>query len=170
MEGESKQLKNQDDTPRELDSEHSSLSAVREISVITKGGENMTTKQLKAAAVSVALTVSAGAFLIAPNAFAVLTNDQLGLTQVENTIQLGSRDIRSTVASIINVMMGLLGIVAVVIILLGGFKWMTAGGDEDKVGEAKQLIMQGIIGLVIILSSWAIARFVVTQLVAATST
>ena len=130
----------------------------------------MTAKKLKIAAITAAMTMASGAFLLAPAVFAApLNNDTLGLTQVENTIQLGNRDIRSTVASIINVLMGLLGIVAVVIILLGGFKWMTAGGNEDKVGEAKQLIMQGIIGLVIILSSWAIARFVLTQLVQATS-
>jgi hypothetical protein len=52
---------------------------------------------------------------------------------------------------------------------LGGFKWMTAGGNEDKVGEAKKLIVAGIIGLVIILGSFAIATFVLTQLTAATT-
>jgi Zn-dependent protease with chaperone function len=57
--------------------------------------------------------------------------------------------------------MGLLGLVAVVIILLGGFKWMTSGGEETKVGEAKKLIISGVIGLIIILSAYAIANFVV---------
>ena len=67
----------------------------------------------------------------------------------------------------INIILGFLGIVAVVIILLGGFKWMTAGGNEDKVGEARKLITAGIIGLIIILASFAIASFVLTQLSAA---
>lgn len=123
----------------------------------------MTKTQLKRIAAT-AIAVGAGALLIAPRAFAL----ELGINEVEKEIQLGNRDIRETIASIINVLMGLLGIVAVVIILIGGFKWMTAGGNEEKVGEAKKLIMQGIIGLVIILSSWAIARFVLTQLVTAT--
>src|SRR4051812_12438581 len=47
----------------------------------------------------------------------------------------GTNDIRLTIASIIRVAMGLLGIVAVVIILIGGFTWMTAGGNDEKVGE-----------------------------------
>jgi hypothetical protein len=83
-------------------------------------------------------------------------------------IGLGSKDIRATIASIINVAMGLLGIIAVVIILLGGFKWMTAGGAQDKVDAAKKLIVSGIIGLVIILAAYAIATFVVGSILNAT--
>jgi hypothetical protein len=82
---------------------------------------------------------------------------------------LGQGDIKGTTASIINVVLGVLGIIAVVIILAGGFKWMTAGGNEDKVGEAKKLITQGAIGLVIIFAAWGIASFVISQLTTATS-
>ena len=82
---------------------------------------------------------------------------------------LGTSDVRSTIAQIIRVAMGLLGIVAVVIILIGGFKWMTAGGNEDQVGEAKKWIFSGVIGLVIILSAYALASFIITQLVQATT-
>lgn len=93
---------------------------------------------------------------------------EVGIEEVESEIELGKRDIRATVASIINVAMGLLGIVAVGIILIGGFQWMTAGGNEENVTKAKQRIIQGIIGLAIILASWAIARFVLESLVTAT--
>ena len=87
---------------------------------------------------------------------------------VETAIGLGNKDIRETIASIINVALGLLGIVAVVIILLGGFKWMTAGGDQGKVDEARKLITAGIVGLAIILSAYAIANFVIKSLLTAT--
>ena len=82
---------------------------------------------------------------------------------------LGSRDIRSTVASIINVALGLLGIVAVVIILIGGFTWMTAGGNDEKVATAKKWIFSGLIGLIIILSAYALASWVIAQLINATT-
>ncbi len=59
---------------------------------------------------------------------------------------LGQRDPRAIVASVIRVILGFLGIVAVIIILLGGFKWMTAGGNEEKVAEARKLIVSGFIG------------------------
>lgn len=89
--------------------------------------------------------------------------------QIQNQTGLGDRDPRDTAAAVIRVILGFLGIIAVVIILLGGFKWMTAGGNEDKVGEAKKLITAGIIGLVIILTAFAIATFVLTNLMSATS-
>jgi len=89
---------------------------------------------------------------------------------IQTTTGLGARDPRDIAASVIRVILGFLGIVAVIIILLGGFKWMTAGGNEDKVGEAKKLITAGIIGLVIILAAFAIATFVLNSLLSATTT
>ena len=83
---------------------------------------------------------------------------------VEGNLGLGNKDPREMIASVINVALGFLGIIAVVIILLGGFKWMTAGGNEDKVAEARKLITAGIIGLIIILAAWGIAKFVINAL------
>lgn len=83
---------------------------------------------------------------------------------------LGTKDVRQTISTIIRTAMGLLGIVAVGIILIGGFEWMTAGGNEDKTKDAKKRIMYGVIGLAIILSAYAIATFVVNSLVNATTT
>jgi hypothetical protein len=84
------------------------------------------------------------------------------------SIGLGSKDIRITIASILNVAMGLLGMIAVIIILLGGFKWMTAMGNDDKVKEARKLIVSGVIGLIIILTSYALATFVISSILNAT--
>ena len=92
----------------------------------------------------------------------------VGINEVEDSIKLGNKDPRETVGQIINVAMLFLGIIAVGIILVGGFKWMTAGGNEEKVGEAKKLMGSGVIGLVIVLASWGIAKFVLEQLVNAT--
>ena len=83
-------------------------------------------------------------------------------------IGLGTRDVREVVMMIIQIIMGFLGIIAIVIILYGGFVWMTAGGNEDKVATAKKLIIAGLIGLVIILTAFALATFVVNSLVNAT--
>tara|TARA_Y100000310_G_scaffold344313_1_gene456354 strand:+ start:729 stop:1106 length:378 start_codon:yes stop_codon:yes gene_type:complete len=81
---------------------------------------------------------------------------------------LGTKDIREGVMSIVNVLLGFLGILAIIIILWGGFRWLTSGGNEEKVGEAKKIITAGIIGLVIIFTAYAIATFVIQQLLEAT--
>lgn len=85
-----------------------------------------------------------------------------------NSIGLGNRDPRDIASSVIKIILGFLGIIAVVIILLGGFKWMTAAGNDDKVGEAKKIISAGVVGLLIILASYGLASFVINQLMSAT--
>jgi amino acid transporter len=93
----------------------------------------------------------------------------LGTSEVAEHIGLGTQDIRVTIASIIRYAMGLLGIVAVVIILVGGFKYMTAMGNDEEIKKAKKLIFSGIIGLVLILTSFAIASWVLSTLQTATT-
>ena len=88
---------------------------------------------------------------------------------IEGNILLGNKDPREITARVINIILGFLGIIAVVIILAGGFKWMTAGGNQDKIDEAKKLMAAGAIGLVIVLASFGIARFLVESLRTATT-
>ena len=85
------------------------------------------------------------------------------------TTGLGERDPRDIIAAIINVLLGFLGIIAVVLILFGGFKWMTAAGNEDKVAEAKKLMAAGVIGLIIILAAFALATFILNNLMNVTN-
>lgn len=111
--------------------------------------------------------VFAMALVIAvPMATPALAGADVGLNYVQT--DLGNKDPREIAASIVNILLGFLGILAVIIILIGGFKWMTAAGNEDQVGEAKKIIVAGIIGLVIILASWGIASFVLNNLLQAT--
>ena len=81
---------------------------------------------------------------------------------------LGTTDIREGIMSIVQYLLTFLGVIAILIMLYGGFVWMTAGGNEEKVGQAKKIISAGIIGLVIIFISYALARFVIEQLITAT--
>jgi heme/copper-type cytochrome/quinol oxidase subunit 2 len=82
---------------------------------------------------------------------------------------LGEADLESTIANLIRVVLGFLGIIAVVIVLMGGFKWMTAGGNDEKVAEAKRLLIAGVIGMAIILSAYAITTFVLSSLLEASA-
>jgi len=123
---------------------------------------------LARAAATVGLTLSLALPTVALAQSDSLNVNDLGVGAVQSSIKLGSGDVRETAARIINVALGFLGIIAVVIVLLGGFKYMVAGGNEEKTSEAKKLIVSGIIGLAIILSAWAITSFVISRLVTAT--
>lgn len=111
------------------------------------------------------------AFLMLPVvAFAALTPQDLGVgagSGFETATQLGTSDVRVTIARIINVALGLLGVVCVVMVIAGGVMWMTSAGDPAKTGKAKGVIFAGVIGLAIILSAYAIASFVITNLISA---
>lgn len=72
------------------------------------------------------------------------------------------------VGQYISIFLGLLGIILVVLIVYGGYLWMTSMGSEEKVKKAKTLITDAVIGMIILLAAYAISNFVVTQLITAT--
>ncbi len=126
-----------------------------------KGGESMKKSLLLASIMSIAL-------FVLPVAVGAQT-DVFGL-QYGAATGLGEQDPRETAANIIRAGLGVLGIIAVVIVLWGGVLWMTAGGSDDKVGTAKKILFSGLVGLIIILSAYALTQFVVNQLIEATGT
>lgn len=98
-----------------------------------------------------------------------LAASALTIENVGGTLTLGSADLKQTVLNIITFVLGLLGLIAVIMILYGGFIWLTAGGNEDKVDTAKKIISSAAVGLVVILISWAIVNFVVKSTVNVTT-
>ncbi|MFA6466454.1 MAG: hypothetical protein WCV71_01185 [Patescibacteria group bacterium] len=106
------------------------------------------------------------ALLFLPSvASAQITVNDWGYNELaQGNIALGTRDLRSTIAGVINIVLGFLGVLTTVIILFGGFKWMTSYGDSSKVDEAKKMIGAGVIGLVIVLTAYAISRFVLVNI------
>ena len=105
--------------------------------------------------------------LVSLFAFSMMTSVAFAQVNISSdlggTFGLGTQDLKATLVGIINVVLGFLGIIAVVVILVGGFKWMTSGGSEEKVASARQMIIAGVIGLAIILAAFAIVQFVVTN-------
>ena len=72
----------------------------------------------------------------------------------------GLLDIANT---IINVILGAVGFIAVVMIIIGGISYTTSAGDSARVKKAKDTILYGVIGLVIALLAFAIVNFVLTS-------
>lgn len=70
------------------------------------------------------------------------------------------------VALIINVVLGLLGILFVGLIVYGGYTYMISQGSQDQIKKAKGILTTAVIGLIIVLISYAIADFVISRLAA----
>ena len=73
----------------------------------------------------------------------------------------------SPIPVVILVIKGALGIVAVlffVMILIAGFKWMTAGGNTETIDKAKKNITSAVIGLIIIMFAYVITFFVLNMI------
>jgi len=110
-----------------------------------------------------------GSLLVSAVLF-VLIPLSVGAQQLDTGIGFGAytglvdTDIRIIIAKIIRAALGVLGIVALGFTIYGGFLYTTAGGDEKKVETAKKIIKNMVIGLVIILSAFAITQFVINML------
>jgi Type IV secretion system pilin len=61
---------------------------------------------------------------------------------------------------VIKSFLGLLGIIFLIMVLIGGYNWMTAAGDESKVEYGKKTLQRGIIGLIIIITAYSLTAFV----------
>lgn len=71
---------------------------------------------------------------------------------------------QSTVVKIINTILLVLGIVAVIMIIIGGFRYVISGGDASSVTAAKNTIMYAVIGLIVAILAYAIVNFVLNAL------
>ncbi len=73
-------------------------------------------------------------------------------------------DVTNPVRAIIYAIVGMIGVVAVIMIILGAISYATSQGDPGKVKKGKDTILYGIIGLVVALLAFAIVFFVTNAL------
>lgn len=109
------------------------------------------------------LFLAAGGLLFVQTVFA----QDFGINAVNEEIALQGGDPRVIAARIVRAALGFLGIVALIIVLYGGFVWMTSGGNEEKIATAKKILINGVIGLIIILSAFGITQWVLNTLLGA---
>lgn len=95
--------------------------------------------------------------------------DPLGTSCIEQGTggTLTKTDPRIVAARIINVVLGVLGTIATILIFYAGFLWMTAAGNDDQVGKAKSIMSAAVIGLIVVLASYSISTFFVNSIMKA---
>jgi hypothetical protein len=78
------------------------------------------------------------------------------------TADAGS-NVNGLIADVINIFSLVVGVVAVIMIIVGGFRYITSGGNDSNVSGAKNTILYAIIGLVIVALAQFIVRFVLSR-------
>ncbi len=115
-----------------------------------------------------AAAAPATALAVVNNPFQTGPTTQVGLLQARTGLT-ASATLPQIIGNIINVLLSFMGVLLLVYIIYAGFLWMTSDGDAGT-KKAKDMIKNAVIGLVIIVSAFAISNFVLTQLAGLQST
>lgn len=75
----------------------------------------------------------------------------------------GASALNSVVKAVLNLLSLIVGVAAVIMIIISGFRYITSGGDASKVSAAKSALIYAIIGLIIVALAQLIVRFVFTK-------
>ena len=96
-------------------------------------------------------------------------NKQLGATAGTEGANLGkASDPRLLVAYVVQIFLGVIGIIFVAYTVYAGYILIISGGKEEDITKAKSTILYSVIGLAIVLSAYALTWFVGTYLTKAT--
>lgn len=79
----------------------------------------------------------------------------------------GEGTLANLARKIINIFSIIVGIVAVIMVIYGGFRYITSGGDSGRVGNAKNTLIYAVIGLIIVALAQFLVHFVLTTTVQA---
>ena len=89
---------------------------------------------------------------------------ELNATDCEESTAGAGEDVDDFIADVVNILSLIIGSVAVIMIIIGGFKYITSNGNDSNVASAKNTIMYAIIGLVIVALAQFIVRFVLSRI------
>lgn len=100
----------------------------------------------------------------------IITNDPLAaLGDINDQAEFSEQGLTDTIGLLISVLLGVLGIIFLVLVIWAGLLWMTAAGETKQTQKAKDILVTSVIGLVILLSAYAISTFVIDNITNATS-
>ena len=91
------------------------------------------------------------------------SSSQGGGTSCGTTSNNGEGTLEKIASTVVNVFSLIVGVAAVFMIVYGGFRYITSGGDSGRVGNAKNTLIYAIVGLIIVALAQAIVHFVLDQ-------
>ena len=111
---------------------------------------------------SLALTGNVVTFIgLTGTAHAVVEGIGNGAAQAKTAEQ--QDDLVSNIRTITNTMLFAIGVVAVIMLIIGGFRYIFSGGNQTSVNSAKDTILYAVIGIVVAILAYAIVNFVLGQ-------
>ena len=114
-------------------------------------------KPLVAAALSLVVAIVAAITpIMVPSASAQFTKG----VEAARTPEMSTKPIGTTIGEVVNIFLYFVGAVAVIVVIWGGFQYITSSGDSQKATTAKNTIMYAVIGIVVVVMSYAIVNWV----------
>ncbi len=94
-------------------------------------------------------------------------DEQIGFENGEVSDNFGGDnpvDIREMIIDLVKIFLTFLAIIFLILIIWGGYQWMVASGNSEKVDQAKDTIKNGVIGMIIIMCAYSITYFVLDDI------
>lgn len=120
------------------------------------------TQKLKNAAAGL-IVAFAGVIVYASSAFASAASEISG--GASSTGQTGGVSFQQGVTTVTNILLFLIGLVAVIMIIIGGIRYTTSNGDASQTKAAKDTILYAVVGLIVAIMAYAIVSWVVNTFV-----
>lgn len=109
-------------------------------------------------------SISAAAFgstMFATKVFAQTSQLENSVNSVQQGANVGGTTLTEYISLIINILLGIIGVVAVIMLIIGGFRYVLSAGNEKATSGAKDTILFAIIGIVVAVLAFAIVNFVI---------
>lgn len=111
---------------------------------------------------SLGLLVTTAPTSYAVNVFGGQADQSVDGSKVVTNQNKGGSDLPTTIKEVISTIFVILGILAVIMIIIGGIRYTTSNGDPGQIKNAKNTIMYAVIGLILAILSYAIVNFVLS--------
>lgn len=105
------------------------------------------------------LALASGSSMVLPSAIMAQTS-----VRTPGNVPQIFGDFESAFSSIFDIVIVVAGVIFVILVLVGGIQYLASAGNEDNTKKARQLILDGVIGLVIVVLAWAIGTYVLRLL------
>lgn len=87
-----------------------------------------------------------------------------GINAGGNCNQSGQNNFMGFIKSIVNILLFIVGAVAVIMIIIGGLRYVLSGGDSSSTKSARDTVLYAVVGLIVAVASYAIVNFVVLKI------